>query len=116
VAGTGRPRSNPPTAQRWNVLAAEGVYWGLADVCSEEVGLDLEPRGYFRDAGPNGDLADLGPVEVLEAYLAALSSGNAVRANACELPDWRLQCFTPQYIEGSCALYSPDAPHLGQAV
>lgn len=160
----------------------DGVYWGLANVCSKEVGLDLEPlkgrtvtvwvcpilpepdfagdishavlltdggsvvgawllcgtgavgasvdrrrveeiaglgleawlerEGYFRDAGPNGDLADLGPVEVLEAYLAALSSGNAVRANACELPDWRLQCFTPQYIEGSCALYSPDAPPI----
>jgi hypothetical protein len=46
----------------------------------------VEREGYFKDAGPNANLATLGPGEVLAAFLDAVSRGDKRRANACLAP------------------------------
>jgi hypothetical protein len=46
----------------------------------------VERQGYFKDPGPNADLATLGPGEVLAAFLDAVSKGDKRRANACLSP------------------------------
>jgi len=103
----------------WTVSGSGAVY-GSADRRRWEAitGLTLDQwlqgNGYFREAGPNADLAAMDPTEVVKAYFDALTGEDWVRANACLLPAWRLEGFTPR--PETCRLYLPDqAPRLPKA-
>ncbi len=78
----------------------------LEDITGLSQGQWLEKEGYFLDAGPNADLAALGPVEVLKAYAEAVSAGDQRRADACLEPEYRLSFFYE--LPGNCRLYPRD--------
>lgn len=65
----------------------------------------VDQQGYFQDPGPNADLAQLGPAEVLAAFLDAVSRGDKRRAYACLTPATLRDALTVNLMPGR--LYNP---------
>lgn len=63
-------------------------------------------EGFFADAGPNADLAKLGPAEVLDAFFDAINRGDKRRANACLTPRQQWTALTVNL--GPNRLYNPE--------
>ena len=66
----------------------------------------VEKQGYFTAAGPNADLAKLGPVEVVATFADAVSKGDRTRAVACMDPVALRDVLTMNLEPGR--LYNPD--------
>lgn len=75
-----------------------------------------EQEGIFADAGANADLARMGPAEVLDAFLKAITAGDKVRAHAVLSADHMLNALTSNahHVDGGRAgrLYNPGFMHL----
>lgn len=79
----------------------------LQDITGLSFGEWIDRQGYFADVGNNGDMAKLGPGEVLQAFCAAINTGNETRANACMSPEYLLNALTVN-MQGRDQLYNPD--------
>ncbi|MCL4424001.1 MAG: DUF4830 domain-containing protein [Firmicutes bacterium] len=66
----------------------------LEEIAGKSLEEWLKDEGYFYDDGKNADLADLGPVEVVKAFLGATNAGDKRRANACLSPRFLISALT----------------------